>query len=464
VSLPLQSALYAGGITTFLALVGKSRPGYFLQATAYISAANLSIAAIDGYSRREINRAIFKLDNVEPKPGKLWERTKYWTVDDMVIGGGILGTFLALNPRALPGVNGWKRFLGAATIGCATGAYVGPRQTRVIRVPPQFMGLMQTAETQIGQMQYERLKEDTKAQETLSRFGKIAFAFYTWPIWGLSINPFKTGAESGAGGMAGAVGGGFQPGQLAQDPHAGISKEEMEQHTLVQIEFNKGELRGPDVEHGYRAYKDNLTDRDTNALQEWLERLEEIRSTTATEAQYVWQYLATKEHEFYTIQADDREKDIVRRELQLLNNMASDFATRDAILAYHVADVRKRLEQPGKKEAVTQNLIIKTHPMPAELPEDWRNRYSPHLVAEQVRLNWSRQKELLGFLEQSTTMHGDFKPEPGSIQETHLKQIKQNAEDMKKNVEATERLLKEFEEQMRRAEKYIEEPSKSVDP
>jgi hypothetical protein len=307
------------------------------------------------------------------------------------------------------------------------------------------------------------LKENTKAQETLSRFGKIAFAFYTWPIWRLSINPFKVGAESEADDMVGSTGGGLLLGQLAQAPHASISKEEKEQYAFIQIEFNKGELRGPDVEHGYRAYKDSLADRDASALHDWLNRLEGIQRTTAIEAQYVWQYLAVKEHEFYTMQVDDREKDIVRRELQLLNNMASDFTSRAAILAYHIADIQKRLEQSQEKEPVTQNLIIKTHLMPEELPEDLKNRCSPHLVAEQVRLTWARQKDLLSYVEQNSTMLDDVKAEPGSVKEAQIKKFKKKAADIRNNFEATERLLKDLEDQIRRAEEYTEEP-KPVDP
>lgn len=446
--------------------MGHSRPGYFLKAVAYTSVVSVSAAGLGGYGRSEINRAIFKLDNIDPKPGMYWERTKHWTKEDMGIGGAILLTFSALNPRALPGVTGWRRFIGAATVGFAAGTVIGYPNFLPARISPQAQKLMQAADAHIKGMQYNRLKEDAKAQEILSRSGKIAFAFYTSPIWTLSLNPFKAASEPGAGDSSSIFAGGFQPGRLAQDPHAGTSKEEMEQHTVVQIEFNKGELRGPDIEHGYRAYRDCLAERDTNALHEWLEQLEDIRRTTATEAQYVWQHLAVKEHEFYTME-EDREKDVMRRELQLLNNMASDFATRDAILAYHIADVQKRLKQPGKQEPVTQNLIVKTHAMPEELPEDWQNRYSPRLIAEQVRLNWARQKELLGYFEQSSSMFGDIKPEPGSMQEKQLDGIKQNAENMKKNVEATERLLKAFEDQIRRAEEYTDadaEEPKSAEP
>jgi hypothetical protein len=458
--------VYAVGITSFLALVGKSRPGTYLKAVAYLSAAHLSISTVDSYSTREISRGIFKLDNVDPTPGKLWERTKHWTVDDTVIGGGILGAFLALNPRALPGVGGWKRFFGAATVGCASGGFAG--QSRLNPLPPPMMKLMRAGDEQIQQTQYKRLQENEKAQEKLSRFGKIAFAWYTLPIWDLSINPFKAATGAGSNSAGGAIAGGFQPGQMAQDPHAGISKEEMEKHTLIQIEFNNGELQGPDIELGYRAYKDTLADRDPVALRDWLEHLEEIRNKTVTETQYVWHHLAAKEQEFYALEGDDKEKDIVRRELQLLNNLAGDFTARGSILAYHIADALKRLKQTGQDKTTGQTLLSEKEHMPTGLPADWRNRYSPTMIAEQVRLNWTRQKELLGFLEQSNTMIKELGPEPGSQHEKQFKQVQENTENMKKNVEATERLLREFEEQIRRAENYVEEPksadSKPVDP
>jgi hypothetical protein len=444
VSTPWQVSVCAASITAFLALVGKSRPGTFLKTTAYLGAANLSISACDVYSQREINRAVFKLDNIEPKPGKLWERTKHWSVDDLVVGGGVLGSFLALNPRALPGIGGWKRFLGAATVGCALGGYVG--ETRLFRLPSQLLNVMHATDKQTRQTQYTRLKENSKAKEGLSRFGRLALTLYTWPVWDIPINPFTLGRSSSAGSQASGV---------TQNPHANITQQEMEQYTLVQLEFNKGELKGPDIENGYRAYKDSIRGRDADALRDWLERLQEIREATATEAQYIWHHLAVKEHEFYGTVEEEREKDIVRREIQLLNNMASDFALRDAVFAYHIADAQKRLQQTEQKELVSHNLAVKPQPTQDEFPTELRNHHSPHLVTEQVRVNWTRQKELLNYLEQHTTIYKDFEVEAGSPQEAQLKQVRQNAEDMKKNVEATERLLKEFEEQIRRVDEYV---------
>ncbi|KAL5114735.1 hypothetical protein ACEQ8H_007404 [Pleosporales sp. CAS-2024a] len=457
-SLPQQSVLYAVGITACLALAGKSRPGYFLKATAYISAANLSIAALDGYSSREVNRAVLKMDGAEPKPGRLWERTEHWTMEDVMIAGGIMGSLLASNPRALPGARGWKRFLGATTVGWAAGGYIGARQEGFARLPPQVIGVLQATDDVIRETHYHRLKDNVKAQESLSRWGKIALTCYTWPIWGLLINPFRKLAESQSAGTAGSSEGVFRP---AQGPHGGLTNEELEQHTLFQIEFNKGELRAPDMENGYRAFKDSLADRDDTAIHEWIEQLDELLGTLANEAQCVWRHLAVKEREFYRIEREDREKDIARRELQLLNNIASDLYTKSAIIRYQIADAQKRLAQTANEEHMGFYSTTKTLMMPTDTSTDWQNRYNPQIITEQVRLNWLRQKEVLSILEHNSAMHSELKPTPGSMQEKQLKKMQENAEYMKKNFEATERLLKELEEQIRRAEAYTEE-TKSV--
>jgi hypothetical protein len=432
--------------------VGKSRPGTFLKATAYISAANISFAALDSYGRRDVNRAVFKLDNIEPKPGKLWERTKHWTVDDIVIGGGVLGAFLALNPRALPGITGWRRFLGAATVGCALGSY--PGLNGLARNSAPIFHMMVVTEPQIRDLQYDRLLQDAKAREALSRVGEVALVWYTWPIFRLPINPFQAPTKPGADGVSGGMTG---------SPHAGITQQEMDQYDMVQIEFNQGELKGPDIEDGFRAYKDSLTDRDTSALQDWLEHLQELRKSTSCEAQYVWAHLTTKEREFYKLQADGSEKDLFRRELQMLNNLAFNLALRDVVFAYHIADAHKRLGQLGQEAPVSHDLQLDSSSMQAGLPKDWKDRHSPQLVTEQVRYTWTRQKELLGLLEQSAALFEELKPEPGTPHDTQIKKFHEEIGYMKKNIEATERLLKDFEEKLQSADEYVEKSTKSGD-
>lgn len=433
--------------------MGRSAPGDFLKIASYLSVANVAAGALDGYGRREINRAVFKLDNVEAKPGKLWERTKNWTVDDMCIGGGVLGTLLAVNPRALPGVGGWRRFLGAATVGSAVVGYYGA--TRLLANGPG-MSIMRVTEDQIRASQYHRLKDNTKAQESLSRIGRWAFAYHTWPGWRLrlNLNGSATDQPAGTTGMGPMSGPSMSS---TVDPHTGLTKEEMEKYSLIQIEFNRGELKGPDVENGYRAYKDKITDWDPNALEDYLERLQDIRKKTLMEASYVWHRVRAKEHKFYNLRGDNEEVDIVRRELQLLNNIASDFAARDAILAYHVADTIKRFKQmkhpvPDSAKSGFDSQSMKV------LPQDWMHHFSPELVTEQVRINWTRQKEMMSLLEQSTVMHKDHQPEPGTPMAAQIQHIREGADNMKKNVTATERLLREFEEQLRRADEYEARP------
>jgi hypothetical protein len=433
-----QGTLYAAGATALLAFAGKSRPGMFLNASAYFGVGGLAATAIDGYGRREVNRAIFKMDNVEPKPGKLWERTKHLSVDDMVIGGGVVGVFLALSPRAFPGAGGWKRFFGAATVGSAVSGYVGERHLG--RSSAEIRGMLQMADLMVRATYYTRLRDDEKARASLSRVGKIAFTLYTVPLVGI-----KFGSASASGGVRGPG-----PSQLKQGQHHG---------EIIQYEFNKGELLGPDMENGFRAYKDMLVERDPDALQDWLERLQEVRKATADEASYVWLYLARKEHDFYSLVEENHEKDVLRRELQLLNNMAFDFATRDAIIGYQVADIMKRLRQMEQTDPTmqssNQDLLALNRALRDELPATWKDRYDPQLLTEQVRIAWTRQKEVLAKLEQSVVMHGELHVEPGSVEETGLKTFKQSTEVMKKNVEATERLLKELEDQVRRADGHV---------
>lgn len=456
---PVKVTLGAIGLSASLALVGKSTPGNFLKIAAYLSAANIAAAALDGYGRREVNRALFKLDNVKAKPGKLWERTKHWTVDDMCIAGGVLGALLAVNPRALPGVRGWRRFLGATTVGAGAVGYYGA--SRILHTGP-VMSLMKATEDQIRTSQYDRLKEDAKAQDSLSRLGRWAFAYYTWPGWSLRLNPFRSTSNQPAGTTS--IGTFSSPSMSsAEDPHFGLTKEELEEYSLIQIEFNRGELKGPDVEHGYRAYKDTMPDRDPVALQDYLERLQEIRQTTSMEALFVWYRLEAKEQKFYELQADDQEVDILRRELQLLNNIASDFASRDAILAYHIDDALKRLKQIKYPVLDSNKSVVKMQSR-QEPPADWIDSFSPELVTEHVRITWTRQKEMMSMMEQGAALHKDHAPEPGTPMAAQIQHIREGAENMKKNVTATERLLKEFEEQLRRADEYAARPkSKTPD-
>jgi hypothetical protein len=430
------------GIVALLAIVGKSRPGTFLKATAYLSTAHICAATWHGYSSREINRAVFKLDNIDAKPGRLWERTKHWTVDDMCIGGAVLGAFLALQPRAFPGVKGWRRFLGAATVGSAFGAHYG---TEIfLNLSPDVVHAAFTTNTHIRTLQYQRLKQDMKAQETLSRFGRLAFAVNASPIWSMSINPFKNGSQSGPSGMAGNTEGDILPGPI----------EDTTKRTVFQIQFDKGELEGPDLDLGGRTYTDSLSDRNVNTLQEWLDHLEGIQKITSSEALWVWNHLANKEHQFYNLQEDNDEKDKIRLELRALNHVTSILAMRESILIHFIADARKRLEQMDQKNPVSCARMEKAQLTVEERSADWFNHHSPQLAIELVRFEWTTSKQVMGIGAQYLEMAEAHKPESGTPQEASLRNLRKTFNDMKNFHEATGRVLKELEEQQHKADEH----------
>ena len=442
-------------MTGFLALVGRSRPGTFLRSAAFFSTVDLSWTAASLYGQRELNRGIFKIEGIEPTPSKLWEKTDKWSPEDITLGGGALGIFLALNPRALPGAGGISRFLGAATVGCALGFKFG--QAYLFQVPPQLVGLIEQSDAAVRDRACEKLLENSEAKHSLSRIGKLALRYNTSAevriIWRILD---KVGGRGGVGNMTGL--GGPQPHgtPLQQSPHGQDSlaqlKQEMEKYTIIQVEFKESQLAGPDMEAGYRAYKDRLSARDTRSIQDWLEQVQDLKKRTGAEIQFVWNHLAEREHEFYSGIEEDRERDIFCRELQLLNNMAADLVTRYAILGYHEADAQKQLQQLKQLDAPIAPYVTSHLPM-----EDVQeSRVSPHIVTEQVRTNWTRQKELLSHLESSLSQRDMMKLEPGSPNAEHYKHLRENVDALKKNVEATERLLRWFEDRVVAADQLSE--------
>jgi hypothetical protein len=395
------------------------------------------------------------MEGIQPKPGKLWERTQHWTLEDATLGGGALGIFMTLNPRALPGVRGFARFFGAATVGCALGFKAG--QAFVVRLPPPLIQLFDQTMTGFQQKEYQKLHDNDKAKASLSRIGKLALWYHTSQVMGLLRNPLQVG---GMGGMGRISGGPTQP--VQSSPLAAL-KAEMDRDTVIQVEFKEGELAGPDVENGFRAYQDDLKSRDASKIQDWLEYVKDLKEKTGAELQYVSGHLAQREHEFYRHVEEDREKDILRRELQLLNSMAADSVTRHAILGYHEQDAQKQLKQieqaesSARLDAVSQT-ITTSHETPHHLAEVAQvNHYGPHLITERIRTTWSRQKELLRHLEQAISRGSSLESEGGTVIVERTKHLERDAEQMRKNVEATERLLRWFEERVREASEASEE-------
>ncbi|KAF1912221.1 hypothetical protein BDU57DRAFT_582287 [Ampelomyces quisqualis] len=442
---PFMNVMGGAGITAFLAIVGRSRPGSFLKSTAYLSAATTPYLVLDAYGRREVNRAIFKLDNVEPKPAKLWEKTKGWTVDDMFLGGGILGICLALNSRAFPAVGGWKRILGAVTLGCAVGGYV---VGEAFIVPQPDMITVMYGSSQLRDAQYARLENDDKAQQALSRFGKLAFSHHTSLLRKLSTDLFQSVPQAGtsvpAGGAAPALATDLNSVFLQQGTDADIS---------IGLGFRKGELDGPDIDRGYRAYKDSLSTRDKSELEDRLERLKEMLKEKSLDSQYLWFYLVFKERKFYKMQTEDREKELFRRQLQLLDSMAIESSLRVAVLEYYIADVIKRLDQTEQdNRSMSQNALAAKISASEKITPHQMLNFCPDAITDRVREIWSGQKRITGELEQITNMHKDLYFEPGSLEETGLEKCRESYKNMKLNTEATERLLAEFEDLVRAAD------------
>ncbi|KAI4953527.1 hypothetical protein J4E91_002374 [Alternaria rosae] len=460
---PWRSSIAAAAVTGGFALVGRSRPGVFLKSAALFSAVDLTCTASGIYGRHELHRGIFKMEGIQAKPGKLWERTKHWTWEDATLGGGVVGAFLALNPRALPGVYGFARFFGAATVGCALGYKAG--QIYIVRLPPQLLQLFDHTVTANRQREYEKLQDNEKAKASLSRIGKLALWYHTSQTMTILRSPLQLGGIGGMGGFGGTPGG-------QQSPHGSqlhALKAEMDKETVFQTEFKEGEVAGPDVENGYRAYKDDLKSRDASKVQDWLEQVRELKNKIGSEWQYVWQYLAQKEDQFYQHVEDDRENDLLRRELQLLNNMAADIVTRCAILEYHERDALKQLrqiEQTGL--SVGSDAVSQATTAPYEFPHDSAevaqiNHRGPRIVTERIRTTWSRQKELLRHLDHAASRASEVsEANRGYHVAEHLKHLKQDADQMRMNVEATERLLRRFEDRVREAdEKAKESPRQS---
>lgn len=395
------------------------------------------------------------MDKVTPEPGKLWERTKHWTVEDATLVGGGLGVFMAFNPRALPGAYGFSRFLGAATVGCALGYQVG--QSLLVHINPRLIDLLDSSDKAIRVSLYERLRNNEEAKSSLSTAGKLALKYYTSPYLRIIRDPLRLGRTGEAGGM---VGGRQRAHPPRSSPHAPALESSLQadahKFALIQVEFKSKELAGPDMEAGYRAYRDDIQSRNDSGIQDWLERIQSLKKQTGTELHVLWKELALREHEFYLQQEETREKDVFRRELQLLNNMTSDLVARYAILEYYEADANKQLQQMKQTDSVPPAPVI-AHGAPQDAAIAAQDEYhGPQIVAELVRLNWERQKEVLYHLEHTISQYEALPAEGmGMGASEQIKQVKQNAEDLRRNIEATERLLQWFEAQIREADEQV---------
>jgi hypothetical protein len=434
ISAPWRASLAAAGTTGLFALAGRSRPGTFLKAAAFFGVGELSWSAAKLYGRQQMNRGVFNMDKLEPKPGKLWERTKHWTTEDAALSGGALGIFMAMTPRAMPGAHGFSRFVGAATVGCAIGFKVG--QALLVRIPPQLLSMIETSDTMVRHKAYEKLQQNNEAKAGLSRVGKFALSVHTSPY----LRIVRLG---GMGGMGGAQ----QQGPPGLRPITGL-KAEPDARITVEVEYKKDELAGPDLEQGHRVYKDDINSWDASSIQNWLERVQELEKNIAPELQYLWRRLAERERDFYKVVEEDSEKDIFRRELQLLNSLAADLVARHAILGYYASDAQKRLLQVEQTDSTIPS--YESPQLPATTAQ--QTHYGPHIITERVRTSWSNKKEALGHIEYQLQQLKALQLEEGTPGAEQRNVLEKNVESLRKNIEATERVLRCFEEDIRKAD------------
>lgn len=391
------------------------------------------------------------MDGLEnPKPFKLWERSKQWTLEDASLFGGATGLLIASNPRLFPGVTGFSRFFGVALAGCAVGAKTA--EWAFGRGAPYQTKRMEWVLAMSRRAIYERLSQDEKAKASLSRFGQALLMSYTGdsPLMRLLSKPF-----GGLSGMANAgstaVGGQGQPhGGQMEAMRQQIQQAHAKQPVLMVAEFDKEELAAPDYDQGHRQYRLDPSETDLEALQEHLEQLNKLHDSEVKELAYIWKTLAPKEHRMHQLSQDDPEKDLVRRELQLLNSIATHSNVRLAVISYAQADARKRIAQIRKEDPVA----VASLPLPGtedpSLDEIWKETHAPQMTAERIRHRWENARTDVAHVDHVLAQFDQMKAQgsTNSHANEQAEQLRDNQWQLKQNVAATERLLKEFEDKV----------------
>lgn len=450
-----RTCLIATGLTAFNSILGIARPGLFLKNVTFIGLIDGAVTACDIYGRQEINRAVFKMDGLDnPKPFKLWERTKQWTLEDASLFGGATGLLIASNSRLFPGVTGISRFVGVTIAGCAVGAKTA--EWAFGRGAPYQVKRVEWVLAMSRRAIYERLSQDEKAKASLSRFGQALLTSYTGdsPLMRLLSKPFGGLSGMANPGGATAVGHGHAQGGQMEAMRQQIQQAHAQQPVLMVAEFEKEELAAPDYDQGHRQYRMDPSETDLDALQEHLEHLNKLHESEVKELAYIWQSLAPKEHKMHQLSQEDPEKDLVRRELQLLNSIATHSNVRLAIISYAQADARKRIAQIRNEDPVA----VAKLPLPGtedpSLDETWRESHIPQKTAERIRHRWENARTDVAHVDHVLAQFDELKAQgsTNSHANEQAEQLRDNQWQLKQNVVATERLLKEFEDQVLKSE------------
>jgi hypothetical protein len=415
---------------------------------AWFSVADLLVTACELYTRRELNRAIFKIDSVQPRPAKLWERTPWWTLEDVALYSGGLGLFLTLNPRVIPAVTGWKRFVGVAAVGSAMGI-----QVNQVMIPfllgrrPHGARHIEWDIAQRKKQLYHRLQEDGIAGVSLSHPAQFLLGYYA------SDSAFKwlkgnSSKDSQDGRLTSSVAEQRQNVRRVNEPRetvqfiAEFAKEEMDA-----LDYGK-ECR--------RMYKENPDVRDHDALQKHLEHLEKLRITMVTELAYLREESARKEEILQQTRKDPIEKELLRRELQLLNSMKCAVHMRVAVVEYCVTETYKRLDRTHQDAPTRSASLASVQAVQSDIGVDWKKTCRPEHSTERIRRHLMEKKDQMTTMEKWLIEFEKRKDRESVLVHVHAEQIRGRIEALRMNINATQRLLREFEEQMYRAEFYSE--------
>ena len=368
----------------------------------------------------------------------------------MALYSGVFGLLLTLNPRVLPAATGWKRHVGVVTVSSAIG--IQASQAMV----PSLLGRssygahrMEWNIAQEKKQLYRRLHQDDIARESLSRPAQFLLTYYTrdsvfgWLTGNSSLGSHGVKSPDSAAGQRQAV----------HSPSTEKPKEIIE----FVARFDREELATRDYgRECRRMYKEDPAPRDQDTLREHLEHLEQLRATTTTELAYLWDELARKEGVLHQAPRNSIEKEMLQRELQLLNSMTLSTHMRVAVAEYCEAETRKRLSLI-EREAPASNVSLSTvQVIQSNLGVEWKKTYRPEDSTERIRRHLTEKKDQMAEIEKWLSEFEKRKARESVLVHIHAEQIQSRAEALRMNIDATERLLREFEEQLDRAEYYSE--------
>ncbi|KAI8940526.1 hypothetical protein NX059_004203 [Plenodomus lindquistii] len=451
---PGQSVILALGLNALLAATVGTRPGLFLKSVAIINAVHLSVVAGDVYAAHEINRAIFKRDGIEAKPGKLWELSPRsdLSVEDFTVAGGLLGCVVAMNRRAFPGVQGWRRYFGAATVGLGVGYQAGS-----LRLLPRFPNARQDwhmRQATFRRQQYVTLQQDESAKASLSWIAKIVLASWTKSPIGRNAN-----AEPSSKHTATEITG-MKHYNHPDDPWL-QSGTQNDSWSTAPIDPATGECV---FDPAALVYDDFFTTQNPETLKIWLEKLHGARKRTDAELQYCMQCLAELRHEYAALTEHSRARDVLRRAVFLMGLMVRETVQNAANWNMHIADTEFRLQALSPLSASKQTSgisrtdsayfsSIALTASPSSLADSQSHidsTYAPNITARRLRGECNGFKYTLSLIDQVLELAEKL---PGhDMNDSTVQKAKGHYEPLIRNIEAVDMLLHWFEAKVQEVE------------